>query len=405
MRQPCADREEKRVTYGNDLRQEEQLDPDNPNQRGLFNTHWTWCPYNSCGAATGLFPRDGFAMGLHLNAKAFTASVERTSAKTKVSSRMQIAVAVRTHRNTKKLQDLVHSLEGSDLYDLYLVANETQATVDSYGVRKLSHTCEILAEIGPEYQTEHHLVHCSDFVLNFLLSSLPDSDFIFMIEDDVYFPHGARGFVEELVQKLRSSREAFDLVATRVRRAEADWWWYQDGRRLFVDVHKILFPFVGMSARAIRFVHRNRMKEASVADGRRLVFCEAFVPSSIALSSEFNMVDMNQLFPGSYDDDTFTVGFPFMLEEISSRLNVTSMMHPVFSVSEYLSTCFIHAKSKGGQVSAFLQDLENKAHAIPPRLFMEYSNRAGALMLLAMDERLRHLEQMMLKDGQRETLR
>ena len=35
MRRPCADREEKRVTYGNDLRQEEQLDPDNPNQRGL----------------------------------------------------------------------------------------------------------------------------------------------------------------------------------------------------------------------------------------------------------------------------------------------------------------------------------------------------------------------------------
>jgi hypothetical protein len=36
MRRPCADREEKRVTYGNGLRHEEQLDPDNPNQRRLL---------------------------------------------------------------------------------------------------------------------------------------------------------------------------------------------------------------------------------------------------------------------------------------------------------------------------------------------------------------------------------
>ena len=35
MRRPCADREEKRVTYGNGLRHEEQLDRDNPNQRRL----------------------------------------------------------------------------------------------------------------------------------------------------------------------------------------------------------------------------------------------------------------------------------------------------------------------------------------------------------------------------------
>jgi len=33
MRRPCADREEKRVTYGNGLRHEEQLDRDNPKQR------------------------------------------------------------------------------------------------------------------------------------------------------------------------------------------------------------------------------------------------------------------------------------------------------------------------------------------------------------------------------------
>jgi hypothetical protein len=35
MRRPRADREEKRVTLGKDIRQEEQLDANNPNQRRL----------------------------------------------------------------------------------------------------------------------------------------------------------------------------------------------------------------------------------------------------------------------------------------------------------------------------------------------------------------------------------
>jgi hypothetical protein len=36
MRRPCADREGKRVTYGNGMRREKQLDPTSPNQRGLL---------------------------------------------------------------------------------------------------------------------------------------------------------------------------------------------------------------------------------------------------------------------------------------------------------------------------------------------------------------------------------
>lgn len=36
LRRPRADREEKRVTYGNGLRPEERLDPNNPNQRRLL---------------------------------------------------------------------------------------------------------------------------------------------------------------------------------------------------------------------------------------------------------------------------------------------------------------------------------------------------------------------------------
>ena len=37
MRRPSVDREEKRVTYGNGLQREDQLDPRHPNQRGLLD--------------------------------------------------------------------------------------------------------------------------------------------------------------------------------------------------------------------------------------------------------------------------------------------------------------------------------------------------------------------------------
>jgi hypothetical protein len=36
MRRPRADREEKRVTHGRDMRNEDRLDPCNPNQRRLL---------------------------------------------------------------------------------------------------------------------------------------------------------------------------------------------------------------------------------------------------------------------------------------------------------------------------------------------------------------------------------
>jgi len=40
MRRPCADREEKRVIHGKRHEAEEQLDPDNPNQRGLLDSSY-----------------------------------------------------------------------------------------------------------------------------------------------------------------------------------------------------------------------------------------------------------------------------------------------------------------------------------------------------------------------------
>jgi len=53
MRRPCADREEKRVTYGNGLRREELLAPANPNQRGTNGSQ----PYSARLTVSGSVSR------------------------------------------------------------------------------------------------------------------------------------------------------------------------------------------------------------------------------------------------------------------------------------------------------------------------------------------------------------
>jgi hypothetical protein len=54
MRRPRADRGEKRVTHGNDMRREEQLDPIDPNQRGLSAPSFAIRKRN----ITAMFPDD-----------------------------------------------------------------------------------------------------------------------------------------------------------------------------------------------------------------------------------------------------------------------------------------------------------------------------------------------------------
>ena len=62
LRRPCADREEKRVTHGKDIRLEEPLDSPNPNQRRLSAQRTTCVTLGSdliaslliCGDATDI---------------------------------------------------------------------------------------------------------------------------------------------------------------------------------------------------------------------------------------------------------------------------------------------------------------------------------------------------------------
>ena len=306
---------------------------------------------------------------------------------------MKVAVAVRAHKTTRKLESLLTSLSGSSHYDLYLAANETRNEVQAFGVTKLTHTADIMAPLGQHLASETHLVHASDMVFGFLHQSLPSYEFILMVEDDVHFPHDGRRFIERAIDGIRSRPGGVDLLATKIRRAERDWWWYGEGKRLFDDVRAMLFSLVGLSVAAIEHLVASRHREAATGETTTgPVFCEAFVPSTLAEAGDFSMVDVNTLLPGSYEDESFTIGLPFMLEDPAWRSRTTEMVHPVFSAAEFLERRLAHARSPGGNVRAFLTDLENRQASIAPELRTEYAARAGGLLAMDIIERLERLE-------------
>ena len=304
---------------------------------------------------------------------------------------MKIAVAVRAHRTTRKLEASLRSLSGSDRYDLFLAANETCNMVDSFGIAKLVHTAASLLPLGARYANEASLVCCSDVVFHFLRNVLSDYDFIILVEDDVHFPSGGQEFVESVVDAVRLQTQPVDLLGSYVRHAEPNWHWYADAKRMFSEVFGVFFPFVGMSKRAIDLVQEARRHEASSTNGASPIFCEAFTPSALMAAGGFVLKDVNDLVPHSYNLPLLTVGLPFLLEDPTWDTTGVGLAHPVLSAPEYLERRFAYARSIG-DISCFVADLELRQAFFPASLRSEYAARAAAALGVTIMERLDRLE-------------
>ena len=300
---------------------------------------------------------------------------------------MRTAVVIRAHQTTQKLASSVSLMSGGETYDLFVAANETHEKIDTFFAVKLSHSTDILRPLGERNVSDFGIVHHSDVVFSFLRSSLPDYDFILLVEDDLHMPKGA-ATLDLLLAAIRDRSPAVDLVATDLRKAAPNWWWYQNGQRRFEEVHAIFFPLVGMSARAIDFVRQERLQEAE--EGADLVFCEAFVPSTLAAAGGFEMVDANKLLPGLYERSTFKTDLPFLLEDLRWQSGA-GMFHPVFSAAEFLEKRFKHAKDNWN-FRGFMNDLEHAQRVIPAQLKIEYAARASAFIGLETMDRLARLE-------------
>ncbi len=306
---------------------------------------------------------------------------------------MKIAVAVRAHRTTQKLEALLASLAHSDQYDLFLAANETRSTIEAFGATKLVHTVDIMAPLGATYVKEASLVHCSDFLFNFLRERLPLHDFIIVIEDDVHFPLGGRHFVDSVIDAVHA--QPVDLLGGKFEKADQSWFWYPKSKHAFAEIYGIYFPFIGMSARAIDYLAEARRRETFHLTVEGPVFCEAFVPSALVQSGGFVIRDVNELVPNSYRNDMFHPWLPYLLEDPGWMSSTVKMVHPVLGAQDYLQRHFSDAKEKGNVVR-FIAELERQHASIPASLRTEYASRATAVLHATIIEKLDRLERQLV---------
>jgi hypothetical protein len=259
----------------------------------------------------------------------------------------RVAVLVRTHLVTDKLHDLLRILERGVGYDLFVCADESRGAMALAGRAVLSHSVSMCDEIGlmGSLPDENVLWYCGDYAFYCAHHLIPDYDFYILIEYDVDLVRGNALGIEGLINRLKDEDGDYDLLACRYGVPGEGWGWAETCRDYFNRVYSLLFPFVVLSNRAVRYLYDWRRHETKhpPASGR-YAFCEALVPSALNAAGGFRCADLNDLMPGCYEPDTFRVGAPMLLGALPALNRRVEWVHPVFSENEYLERLFKEPK-------------------------------------------------------------
>ena len=292
------------------------------------------------------------------------------------SSDYRIAVVVRCHQVSDKLDDLIASLRGHDLFDLYVSANVTKGPLDLGPGPQVPYDLDVLRELGLSTDDEYMLVYCSDLLFEHYRRELPDYDFYILIEYDVELVRGKAAFMDALARRLRALGDV-DLIGSFIRPMHPSWSHYANAARLYDQVHAVFFPFVGLSRRAIE-----RLYERRVADEPRdmptheRIFCEAFVASAL-IAQSFRVMDLVELFPDCYTRASCYWGLPMLFSDVTPLDRHVELKHPVYAADDFLKAQLTDAAVNGAlaQFAAAVEDLDP---LIDPELCEQFKARADA---------------------------
>jgi hypothetical protein len=296
------------------------------------------------------------------------------------NSRPRVAVLVRTHVVDEKLLHLLGVLSQSRRYDLFVVADETNGTLDVGPYRKLSHTVASCQSFG--LPAEHHRIlwHCGDYPFYFAAAENPDYDYYLMIEFDVDLVGGSPAFVEALIARFGH----YDLISEHFRLAEPGWEWFPAASCVYETVYTAgLFAFIALSRRAVAFLLRARQAEGlRGAKGDEIIHCEALCGS--ALAAGFACASMNELIPGATDrgcfhDPCFDLETShYLLGQYRVDIPGVALVHPVYDLAGYLRKGW-QKSLHNGDVRGFFAKLKDIDLADPAaqRLVADYRATAG----------------------------
>ena len=296
----------------------------------------------------------------------------------------RVAVLVRTHVANEKLFHLLGVLSQSRRYDLFVVADETNGTLDVGGYQKLSHNIASCAAFGLPADHERILWQCGDYPLYFAAAEIPDYDFYLMIEFDVDLVVQSPAFIENLIARFGHH----DLISEHFRRPEPDWPWLRAARAVYESVYTTgLFAVLALSRRAVEFLRQARRAEAARGSReKQIIHCEAHCASALATGG-FSCVSINQLIPGATDrrcfhDPDFDLETSFyLLGQYQVAVANVAVVHPVYDLAEYLKKGW-QKSLYTGDLRAFVAELQQIGAADPGRehLLLDYRKAAAAAL-------------------------
>ncbi len=294
----------------------------------------------------------------------------------------RIAVIVRAHALSDKLTGLLEALEGHDTFDTYLSTNETNGVLDVGRHAKRPYTLQTMHELGFEPQDENFIVNCSDLLFEHYRRVIPCYDFYLLIEYDVGLSRGGGAFLDDLARKLRSAEyRDLDMTGTFVWKRGPEWSHYENAAKLFPSVHSVFFPLVVLSNRAIAHLYRVRLAEGP--RGMRTedrVFCEPFVASALMLNSEFRVLDLDKIFPGSYVRRTFYWGIPMLFGGPAPRGSAPEILHPVYGPRDFLQVQLNYA-TWTRTLPQYIAEIEHEGTRLDLQIRTEFATRARTTLL------------------------
>jgi hypothetical protein len=248
----------------------------------------------------------------------------------------RVAVLVRSHVATPKLLDLLASLRGSSMFDVYLSVDVTNGPFPLRAANLLPHDVRRCIDLGL-YQRDvpHYLWFFCDYPFYCALQDIPQYDYYMQIEYDVHITRRNPLFLEGLINRLVTPQgAALDLAGIYFGPRSLEWTWSERAILRFPTVYGVLYPFVLVSRKALDKLLELRRDEArgdlAITDA---IHGEAFTASALANDRAFVCVDVNDVINGAYIGETFRVGLPMLLGATPAS---TEMMHPVMDEEAYI---------------------------------------------------------------------
>lgn len=287
----------------------------------------------------------------------------------------RVAVFIRTHLANEKLDHLIECLNGSPLFDLYVLADETRGALplSRAAAPVISHGIGMCRALGLKTDPANHpnaLWLCGDYALYCGVSVLPDYDYYFMIEYDVHFTRENPFMLEALIHRLQDlDGQPLDLLCSHITRMGPKGDWYRQAARLYEDVYwGGLFAFVAVSKRAaLRLLEVRQAEGAGAASQGELTHCEAFVLTVAKNQPGFRCRAINDVAPGCVSGKSYYASSPssqnFLLGANHPFRPNIEIVHPVLDADDYLSRLLKRCKGPE-DIERFVEKLNGLGPAL-----------------------------------------